>query len=440
MSPRIILPVVLLGSLLLCLWVVAEAPKTGGGDGVILTLHISRHSIKAPGVPQLANYTSFPFNASGFGGVKPGLITPHGERFGAAAAAYYRALYSGTGGPIEGGCASAGNFFVYSDPEERDMETARLLVNGMMPGCEPTVCCGDDLDLTNALFTEGEDARLPPGCGRAGEADALAIVGGDPQKYNLNHSSGQLQRLSEVTNCCKPSECPVGVEDCSLLGVPDHWVGGYYKTFVGGWSVAASMASLWFTRYVEGLPSPVKDAREAEWLLSGTADSLYDVYRSAANAARFGNDFVAHVAASLLAAAGQSQPSVPGSILRHSAGTQLLWYVGHDMQMAWLRDTLPLGGWREGQPYPFLSSVVLQLHSKGTSYYVSAFLDAADPDSIRTLGSSGAPLFQRTQLSLPGECGDSASCELGIFVKALLRKADATCALPGLQEFIETRQ
>eukprot|EP01065_Artemidia_motanka_P041480 TRINITY_DN5383_c0_g2_i1.p1 TRINITY_DN5383_c0_g2~~TRINITY_DN5383_c0_g2_i1.p1 ORF type:complete len:447 (+),score=135.34 TRINITY_DN5383_c0_g2_i1:61-1341(+) len=410
-------------------------------DDLLLTVHVSRHSIKAPSLPNLTEYTSHKFNASGFG-AKPGSLTAHGRVYAAAVGAHYGGAYRQPGGPLSGAttCADvADRLFVYADSEERDRTTAAELLGGLAPGCKLDACCADPAGqrLVDYVFTEGQEDRQHPGCSWAGEDDALRAVGGDPAGYVRSHSSAELQQLSSLADCCSPAACPSSAE-CTLADVPDTWSGGYYTTFTGGWSAAGKIAALWFTRFVEGLPSPLA-AGAVEQTQAGTADLLFDVYRSVDNAVQFGSDFVAHLAASLqLSATGKVPAGVSGGVIRHTASTKLLWYVGHDCQLAWVRLLAPLGGWKGGQPYPFLSSLVLELWRTGSGTEVRAHLDFGSPADIRELRS---PPVGRQPLTFPEACGgDRTSCEVGAFVNLLLRKAKPQCALPELQSYIKNHQ
>jgi len=101
------------------------------------TVIVTRHGVRSPTwTPERLNqYSSEPWPSWG---VAPGYLTPHGRELMKIMGSYYRdALWADDAGG-KPDCAKAGAYF-WADTDQRTLETAKAVAEGMLPGCAAEV-------------------------------------------------------------------------------------------------------------------------------------------------------------------------------------------------------------------------------------------------------------------------------------------------------------
>lgn len=99
---------------------------------------VTRHGVRAPTwtPDRLNQYSVSPWPDFG---VPPGNLTPHGRKLMTIMGEFYRDLYSKSGLLGAPACGDAKRTYFYADTDQRTIETARALVESMLPGCKADV-------------------------------------------------------------------------------------------------------------------------------------------------------------------------------------------------------------------------------------------------------------------------------------------------------------
>ena len=298
----------------------------------------------------------------------------------------------------------------------------------------------------------------------------LGLLGGDVDEWIRSTMLGAvLDELSERFGCCQPAMCPdlPAGEACTLRAVPNVWEGGYWATWTGGLSHAAHLAvtlmteeqnnSTVFGGVGRAPPPPPHDgggggggggaataacrrqttAGMSVGQLFEVANRFFDTYRSPMNALAFGQDLSATLLYELARAArvpglGRATPA----LARAAAGRPVQWYVGHDVNVAFVARLIGLTTSPRGYPFESLASVflaplVVELvpgdgvdgdgggggearHRGGAaSATVRAWMGPVPPDRMRAL-DLGA--WEPVPLSI-GACSAPLACPLAEFVQ-----------------------
>ncbi len=132
---------------------------------------ITRHGVRSPTwtAARLAQYSVEPWPDWG---VPPGNLTPHGHTLMQQFGAYYRTYFSSQGLLSQTGCGDAGRVYFWAHNEQRTLETARALTEGMHPGCAAAVHAAAE-DEIDPLF-----GPIAAGLGKPDRALAAAAVSG----------------------------------------------------------------------------------------------------------------------------------------------------------------------------------------------------------------------------------------------------------------------
>ena len=95
---------------------------------------MTRHGVRSPTWTneRLNAYSSAPWPDFG---VPPGNLTPHGRALMKMMGEFYRRFLSGKGLKGLSGCVESRRLFTWADKDQRTLETARALADGMLPGC-----------------------------------------------------------------------------------------------------------------------------------------------------------------------------------------------------------------------------------------------------------------------------------------------------------------
>jgi 4-phytase/acid phosphatase len=182
-------------------------PAAKANDELQYTVIVSRHGVRTPTAAPaaLAQYSAEPWPEWG---APPGYLTARGRDLMKIFGAFYRSYLEDRQTLRGSGCSDAGRVYFWADNEQRTLETARGLAEGMFPGCQTSIHSLPE-DEADPLFQ-----GLTSKAGDAGRATATAAVlgsiGGHPEDL-MDLYRNEFQELNRVlTGCATPEKCAEG--------------------------------------------------------------------------------------------------------------------------------------------------------------------------------------------------------------------------------------
>lgn len=388
-------------------WPVAAAPRADAAPNaaqVRLTIVVMRHGVRAPTQsPQdLAKYAAQSWPQWP---VAPGQLTAHGAAGMQALGARYRQRWLATA-LLAPDCAAPGAV-VIADSTPRNHDSAAAFTEGLLPGCQARYLA---LPTTqnNPLFHFGKDEDK--------DDDAPAAP------LHLDAATrGRLRALQRVLSTCSGSACAAQgaqrLDDPQRLQDPAQ-AAKALKT-------AGSLAENLMLQYAQGLPLPQvawgrADAAALQRLI-GLHNASFGYSKRALPAARAGgSNLLAHLLATLQAAAGQPTAVAPLA----SADTRALVLLGHDTNLAHLAGLFGIDPLVHGQPdaYPPGGALLLELVRQDGKDFLQLRSVVPTLQALRANRFDGRGLRER-RWPLPG-CGGRLRCPLAIAVPALQARLD----------------
>ncbi|QSQ31058.1 histidine-type phosphatase [Xanthomonas translucens] len=380
---------------------------------VRLSIVVMRHGVRAPTKDPhaLARYAAQPWPQWP---VAPGMLTAHGTAGMQALGARYRQRWLGEG-LLAPGCDAA-QVVLIADSTPRNHASAAAFGEGLQPGCHAHYLA---LPTTqnNPLFhyAAGEDKNDDK------DDDALAAP-----LHPDAATRARLRALQRVLSGCQGAACAAQVpgQDTPRLDDPQRLddpaqAAKLLKT-------AGSLAENLMLEYAQGLPLAQvawgrADATALQRLI-GLHNAAFDHSKRALPAARAGgSNLLAHLLATLQAAAGQTPAVAPLA----PAQTRALLLLGHDTNLAHLAGLLDVPGAVPDQPdaYPPGGALLLELVRQGGRDYLQLRSVVPTLQALRDNRFDGAALRER-RWPLPG-CGGRLRCPLAVALPALQARLDA---------------
>src|SRR5579885_3383030 len=120
----------------------ALAQETGRDRELAYVVIVSRHGVRSPTWTndRLNEYSSSPWPEWS---VAPGYLTPRGRQLMKILGTYFGSLFLARG-PDHSGCADARRIYVWADTDQRTIESAKALAEGMLPGCGVEIHSGPE--------------------------------------------------------------------------------------------------------------------------------------------------------------------------------------------------------------------------------------------------------------------------------------------------------
>jgi 4-phytase / acid phosphatase len=233
-------------------WLVmgAQGKKQDSEERLKFVLVLTRHGVRSPtwANARLDEYSSQPWPRWP---VEPGLLTPHGKQLMILFGGYYRAEFAERGLVSDSGCADAQDVYIRADTDERTLETARGLADGMLPGCETQVhSLGAGVD--DELF------HLLPKSRRLDSQVAFSALSGrigfNPAALATAYKM-PLDAMQKVLASCAQATCVAVTK--TLPGVQASLTPAAGERLVelkGPLSTAATFAENLQLEYLEGMP------------------------------------------------------------------------------------------------------------------------------------------------------------------------------------------
>jgi 4-phytase/acid phosphatase len=227
----------------------AQAKKQDSEEHLKFVLILTRHGVRSPtwSNARLNEYSSQPWPEWP---VEPGFLTPHGKQLMTLFGGYYRTDFARRGLLSDSGCADAQDVYIRADTDERTVETARGLADGMLPGCKAEVhSLGAGVD--DELFH-----RLPKSSQLDSQVAYSALsgrIGSNPQALLAAYKM-PLDAMQKVLLSCAQASCPAAAK--SLYGVQASLTpatGEHLAELKGPLSTAATFAENLQLEYLEGM-------------------------------------------------------------------------------------------------------------------------------------------------------------------------------------------
>ena len=394
-------------------------------------LILTRHGVRSPtgSNEQLDQYSSQPWPKWD---VPPGYLTPHGAKLMTIFGAYDRAYLAQQGLVSATGCEDAAHISIYADSEERTVESAKSLAEGMFPGCPP-----DRRPQQHWLMEGKPDPLFHPLAASVAKYDrdrALASIGGrignDPKGVTAAYRP-QLEALQSILlGCAAALPCPSPGHTPSklLLDIPatlDAGKGDHLAELRGPLNSASTLTENFLLEYTEGLPM-----EQVGWghLDASSVRHLMDLHTAASDLTRR-TPYLATVQASGLLAhivdtfqQAVSGKAVPGALGKLNDNVVVL--VGHDTNIANVAGMLSLNWLLDGRrdDTPPGGALVFELWQKPdpAGYEVHAYYMAQRLEQMR----NAVPLNM-----------DQPPSRANLFIPACSTGAEGfPCAWAGFQE------
>ena len=324
-----------------------QMPKASAAELKYVVI-VSRHGVRSPtSVPeQLNQYSSDPWPQWD---VAPGYLTAHGRSLMSLFGAYDRAYFLSQNLFHAKGCADASRVNYWSDNEERTLETARALAEGMLPGCNVKIG-SQPKEETDPLFNP-----LAAGVGAAdrklASAAVLGRIGANPEAL-LDLYRPELDDLVQVLHGDAAKHAWLQAPIAIIPGKSDNLVdvSGPLKT-------ASTLTENLLLEYTNGMTG-----KDFGW---GRLDAptlkrimvLHTAYADLARRTQYGarargSNLLFHILASLQQAA--TSKSVSGALGK--PGDAALVIVGHDTNLSNLSGMLGISwllqGYQANDPVP----------------------------------------------------------------------------------------
>jgi 4-phytase/acid phosphatase len=309
-----------------------SAATRPAGERLKFALVLTRHGVRSPTWTN-ARLDEYSKDAWPSWDVAPGFLTPHGKKLMNIFGAYYRSDFSSHGLLSSDGCSDARHVYFYADVDERTVESAHGLAEGMLPGCDIEV--HSNSQSGQDLLFHGSDKPRDPNA-----KFALAAVGGrigsDPARL-LPAYQGQLEAMQKVLLACEAPRCTVTGKK-ALLGVAPSLTqasGDHLVELKGPLTTGATFAENFQLEYLEGMPAAqvgwgrVEEKKVRELMTIHAASS--DILQRTPYIARVqASNLLSHMLRTLQQA--ESQKLIAGAI--GNAKDKVVVLVGHDTNIS----------------------------------------------------------------------------------------------------------
>ena len=421
----------------------ARAEPADRGE-LVRVVVVSRHGVRAPlnKPEELALWSdrAWPDLAADWQVSKPGELTPVGKALAKLMGEYYRALFASDNLLPAKGCPTSDSVFVWADVEQRTLETAAGILEGLVGSCR---------GFSVHSLTADDDPLFHPVKARVcsfdrdrTEAAILGRIGGDFGPV-AQAAGDSVQTLQGILGCCRAELCakygkpePCGLSDLGSRIVwkepadPRKENATFSVEGTLGISNAASESLL--LEYANGFQGEkwgFGRADEAKMLQTLRLHTLLfqATDRVPYVARRSGSELLNETERILLDEPGSRLPDMPKN-------AKAIFLVGHDSNLANLSAMLDVS-WQQrdyqGNDLPPAGALVFELR-RGTDRRLRVFVSyiAQSPRQMRDkqpLDLDHAP--QRSDLFLPGCSSPDPGypCSADGFARVVERALDRQC-------------
>ena len=418
--------------LLICATVVTSPIFAQTADNAVGRLKfvviVSRHGVRSPtgSSEQLNQYSAQPWPKWD---VPPGYLTPQGARLMTLFGAYYRSYFAQQGLLSATGCADAAHVSIYSDSDQRTVETGKSLSEGMFPDCPI-----QEQSERHALAEGQPDPlfhSLAAGVGQPNRERAMASISG---RIGSNAASvaeayrPQLEMLQRILLGCPPSPpCQPGHTTTRLLfDIPaslDSGIGDHLAELKGPLNTASTITENFLLEYTNGLPMSQVGWGKVDL---ATLKQLMDLHTAASDlthrssylATAQASNALSHILNTLQQAA--SNREVPGALGK--LGDRAVILVGHDTNIANLAGMLNLNwiidGRRDDTPPGGALVFELRQYPGNSTYKIRTYYTAQTLEQMRDLTPltlDEPPAIANVYVPGCSAGGNSFLCDWGAF-------------------------
>jgi len=370
-------------------------------------------------------------------------LTVHGKAVLPLMGSYYKDYFSSVG--LDLACDS---IQVYADNSTRDVQSARMILDGMNCSAVPIVTAGENY-LSMEVYPVVNDHYNNLGCATATQEQVTGLYGGDVSAVTDAFSTG-IELISRVLNepACNASVCEEVNPDfdpatmqCTLSETGYEWNGQYYEgDFASPLSYAGYFAETFMFQYVSNLTTWAFGKLDENQL-----SDLYNLHEANMeyganiwNSKAYGSQQLGYIMTSLKQYIDQKAISGVAQL----PTKQLLLLVSHDFNIYYLRTLLDLNWITSDTPANVATtggSLTFELYKSdtGDDYYVQVKYTTASPQQQRF----ATPL---TLQDPPGEayvvipaCG-LLLCPFDTFVDIVLDAIDNQCVEQPLQNTLRS--
>lgn len=306
--------------------------RTTQGEHLKFVLVLSRHGVRSPTWTneRLDEYSK---NSWPNWHVAPGLLTPHGKELMTAFGRYYQQSFASRGLLQAGGCADSPLVYIYTDSDQRTIETGHGLADGLFPGCAVPVH-SREMGQQDQLFHSANKIGKPDA--QLAYAALAGRIGGDPTALSSAYQS-QLEDMRRILSGCEAASCKLdGKQD--LLTIPSELApgkGDHLVEIKGPFSTAATFAENLQLEYLQGMTGPElgwgqADEATIQGLMAIHSASSDLVQRTLYIARVQASNVVSHIASTLQQA--EERHTVAGAI--GTPKDKVVVLVGHDTNIA----------------------------------------------------------------------------------------------------------
>lgn len=319
----------------------AQAPAAAPESDLVFTLIFTRHGIRSPLLKneEMAQFATDPWPQWE---VPAGVLTPHGRQVMELMGEYYRAYYTAQGLLTGDAAKDAAEIYFRSDANERTINTARALGEGLLGGSAVVVHA---LPMTNAHSGDplvDPDSPLERTDRALRTASLEGRIGGDPRLL-VDENRITLEALERVL-FGGDGTAPAGKTAIADLPAGSLWQG------------AQRVVDALTLEYADGKP-----LAEVGWgrlhpadlpqLMTLSAMNFDLTWRTPLHARAAASNLASHLLSTLEQAARAQ--AVPGAI--GAPGQRLVVVVGHDSNIVPLASLLDIDWAVPGAPQsPFL--------------------------------------------------------------------------------------
>ena len=385
-------------------------PAAKAHDELQYTVIVSRHGVRTPTAAPaaLAQYSVEPWPEWG---APPGHLTARGRNLMKIFGAYYRSYLEDRQTVRGPDCTDTNRVYFWADNEQRTLETARGLAEGMFPGCHTAVHSLPE-DEADPLFQ-----GLASKAGESGRATAAAAVlgsiGGHPEDL-MDLYKNEFQELSRVlTGCATAEKCAEAPWlRPAITVVPGR--GDNLVDITGPLRNASTLTENLLLEYTQGMAGKTLgwgrlDASNLRRIMA-LHTAYADLARRTPYVARArGSNLLDHILNSLR----QSVRAERVAAALGNPGDAALVIVGHDTNLSNLSGMLGISwllpGYQPNDPAPG-GALVFELwrSAGGKRYSVRMYYTAQSMEQMRTQASlklTAPP--EKAEVFLPG-CGTAS--------------------------------
>lgn len=327
---------VLLAAFCLATWKMPRAQQAGTASQrprLKMVVILSRHGVRSPTWAQsrLDSYSALPWPAWD---VPPGNLTPRGSQLLIRLGSYDRASLAAMGLVPAAGCDGASSTYLWTDTDQRTVESGRALAEGLFPNCSLPVHTLAE-GTSDPLFHSAAQGVKP----KAAD-DAIAELSA---RLQGPANAQQAQRIEEIHHlllgCPLPTLCATTRAPQNPLPTAITTVvrgkGDHIADLGGPLPLASSFAEDLLLQYADGMPMAQVgwghvDEAAITRLVALHSDYFDLMHRTPGLARIEASNILSHIVRTLKQ--GANETPMEGAI--GPSGSKIVVLVGHDTNLA----------------------------------------------------------------------------------------------------------